>query len=56
MSPARIALALGLLGLVPFAGFGIAAWLTPNVGLRFTFLQAEILWAAIIWTPPRTLI
>ena len=48
MSPARIALALGLLGLVPFAGFGIAAWLTPNIGLRFTFLQAEILWAAII--------
>ena len=48
MSPARIALGLGLLGLVPFAGFGIAAWLTPNIGLRFTFLQAEILWAAII--------
>ena len=48
MNPARITLALGLLGLVPFAGFGIAAWLTPNIGLRFTFLQAEILWAAII--------
>ena len=48
MSPARVSLALGLLGLVPFAGFGIAAWLTPNIGLRFTFLQAEILWAAII--------
>ena len=48
MSPARIALALGLLGLVPFAGFAIAAWLTPNIGLRFTFVQAEILWAAII--------
>jgi hypothetical protein len=48
VSPARIALALGLLGLVPFAGFGIATWLTPNIGLRFTFLQAEILWAAII--------
>jgi Protein of unknown function (DUF3429) len=48
LSPARIALALGLLGLVPFAGFAIAAWLTPNIGLRFTFLQAEILWAAII--------
>ena len=41
MSPARIALALGLLGLVPFAGFGIAAWLTPNIGLRFTFLRQD---------------
>ncbi len=48
MSPSRIALVLGLLGLVPFAGFAIAAWLTPNIGLRYTFLQAEILWAAII--------
>jgi hypothetical protein len=48
MNPSRVTLALGLLGLVPFAGLGIAAWLTPNIGLRFTFLQAEILWAAII--------
>jgi hypothetical protein len=48
MNPARITLALGLLGLVPFVGFGIGAWLTPNIGLHFTVLQAEILWAAII--------
>ena len=48
MSPSRIALVLGLLGLVPFAGFAIAAGLTPNIGLRYTYLQAEILWAAII--------
>lgn len=48
MSAQRTALCLGLLGLVPFVGFVIAAWATPKVGLSFTFLQAEIDWAAII--------
>lgn len=48
LSAPRAAMILGLLGLVPFAGFVIAAWVTPNIGLRFTFIQAEILWAALI--------
>lgn len=48
MSGSRVALALGLLGLIPFAGFAALAWGSADPAVRLAHAQAEVMWGAII--------
>lgn len=48
MTPARLALILGGLGLIPFAAFATGAWMASGIGLRIIFVEAGVLWGAII--------